>query len=55
MTGATFAAFAIGVALLAGVLSGILSPAWGHLATVLLLGARLEHSRRRVRHVGHGD
>jgi hypothetical protein len=45
MTGATFAAFAIGAALLAGVLGGMLPPAWGHLATVLLLGARIEHGR----------
>jgi hypothetical protein len=45
MMGATFAAWVAGAALLAGVLAGILPPAWGHLATVLLLGARLEHGR----------
>jgi hypothetical protein len=47
MTGATFAAFVIGAALLVGVLSGILPPVCGHLATVLLLGARIERCRPR--------
>lgn len=50
MTGAAFAAFVIGAALLAGVLSGILPPAWGHLAIVLLLGARIEHRVRNDYH-----
>lgn len=45
MRGATFAAWVSGAAVLAGVLSGILPPVWGHLATVLLLGARIEHRR----------
>jgi hypothetical protein len=42
MTGAAFAAWVAGAALLAGALAGILPPAWGHLATVLLLAARIE-------------
>jgi hypothetical protein len=45
MRAAPFAAWVIGAALLAGVLSGIVPAAWGHLATVLLLGARIERRR----------
>lgn len=45
MRGAAFAAWVAGAALLAGVLAGALPAAWGHLAVVLLLGARIEHRR----------
>lgn len=46
MTGAAFATWVAGAAVLTGVLAGLLPPAWGHLATVLLLSARLEHQAR---------
>jgi hypothetical protein len=54
MTGATFAAWVAGAALLAGVLAGIVPAAWGHLATVLLLGARVEHRARPLNADGKG-
>lgn len=42
MMGASFVAFVVGVVLLVGVLSGMLPPTWGHLAAILILGARIE-------------